>query len=399
MTRPHTIRTGLAALLLAMGLASCVPPTETPRPAVDVAAGSNHTCAVVLGGLVKCWGWGFYGQLGDGRKTDQSTPVTVPGIIRAQSVEGGHHHSCALLSEGAVKCWGENLRGELGDGTLTPRYSPVDVIGISGATQVVAGGANSCALMPNGTVRCWGDIVPDGSGDGTLPVEVVGLSDVVRITAGTGGHVCALTASGAIKCWGPNWAGQLGDGTTDASETPVDVAGIGNATDVAVGHGHTCAVLSGGSVKCWGYNQHGQLGNGTTSDSGVPVDVGVAGAAGGHRRRRSHMCAGGHRRAVLGTKRPGSAGQRDHDGEHRPGAGVPDRCGDPDRRGRLSHLRGRRRRVRPVLGVQPLGAGGRRDRDVAQPSDRRDGHSLTSSASSASSTSLLRPQRGPSGCG
>ncbi|MCX7789531.1 MAG: RCC1 domain-containing protein, partial [Chloroflexaceae bacterium] len=39
---------------------------------VQIAAGGSHTCGLTNTGLVYCWGWNAYGQLGDGTRTDLS---------------------------------------------------------------------------------------------------------------------------------------------------------------------------------------------------------------------------------------------------------------------------------------------------------------------------------------
>ncbi len=54
-----------------------------PQPpgvsAIAIATGDYHTCAIVAGGGVKCWGLNDYGQLGIGINTNQNSPVDVAG--------------------------------------------------------------------------------------------------------------------------------------------------------------------------------------------------------------------------------------------------------------------------------------------------------------------------------
>ena len=97
---------------------------------VIIALGGLHTCALLSGGEVMCWGRNDFGGLGDGSTTSRSSPVKVSGITTATSIALGDYHTCALLSGGEVMCWGYNNYGQLGDGTTITRSTPVKVVGL-----------------------------------------------------------------------------------------------------------------------------------------------------------------------------------------------------------------------------------------------------------------------------
>jgi len=124
--------------------------------ASKVDAGLYHSCAVLVGGGVKCWGLDTNGQLGNGSPGGGPTPVAVFGVSDAEAVSAGNYHSCAVLVGGGLKCWGYNGSGQLGDGSRTSRTAPVAVSGVSDAVAVSAGLDHSCAVLFGGGVKCWG---------------------------------------------------------------------------------------------------------------------------------------------------------------------------------------------------------------------------------------------------
>ena len=95
--------------------------------AVAVDAGAFHSCALLDGGSVQCWGYTGIGALEEHMGRFSVMPVTVAGITNATAVDVGHTHSCALLGSGSMKCWGSNINGELGNGTTLRSFAPVIV--------------------------------------------------------------------------------------------------------------------------------------------------------------------------------------------------------------------------------------------------------------------------------
>lgn len=88
---------------IALGLA-CGARAHATAGATQVSAADEYTCALLSNHKVKCWGAGFWDQLGDGRTTSSSTPVPVSGITNANAVSAGDLYACSLLSNHGVKC-------------------------------------------------------------------------------------------------------------------------------------------------------------------------------------------------------------------------------------------------------------------------------------------------------
>ncbi len=304
----------------------------TSAAAARLDAGLYHTCAVLASADVRCWGFSGDGQLGygdtntigDNETPGSAGPVNLGPGRTATAISAGTYHTCAVLDHGSVRCWGYGFDGQLGygdrndigDNEAPGSVGPVDLGAGRTATAISAGGRHTCAVLDHGSVRCWGlgDVGQLGYGDtatigdnetpGSVgPVNFGAGRTATAITAG-GRHTCAVLDNGSVRCWGYGGNGQLGYGDTNAVQDPglvgaVDLGSGRTAVAISAGDAHTCAILDNGSVRCWGFAGDGELGYGNTNPIGdnetpgsvAPVDLGsgrtaVAISAGG-----AHTCA------------------------------------------------------------------------------------------------------------
>lgn len=289
---------------------------------IDIAAGGAHNCALLRSGSVRCWGYNKTAALGYGHTDtigDDEVPATAGDVDvggRVVHVEGGGGHTCVVLEGGDVRCWGYNVDGLLGLGVGAPPAEDCTEGGVPGcalpdccvgafdtpaaapsldvggsALRVALGSVHTCVLLDGGDIRCWGssamfprlgyqrlDPVGDDEVPGSLPTVAVGAASTAISTGAFSS--CALLESGSLRCWG---GGILGHGNTELigdDEDPEAVGDVpvgGRVGQVALHEGHTCAVLTDGSIRCWGANTYGQLGYGNTAhvgDDETPESVG-----------------------------------------------------------------------------------------------------------------------------
>lgn len=310
------------------------------RTAKAVTAGTAHTCAIMDDNNVKCWGSNSQGQLGLGNTTPHGGTTgsmgTLPPKIdlgtglTAVQISANANHTCALLSNQTIKCWGNGFYGQLGLGDSRNRGDQLNQMGndlpavdlgggLTPTAVAVGNGGYTCALLGNGKIKCWGQnigadpenydpkgnlgtcwgldttgrnigpcylplfpvptrgigISPGQLGD-QLPFVDLGTRTALSISAGNT-HTCAILDDNSARCWGGNSSGELGLG--DDRNRGVQDGQMGAAllaivlgqpaTSITAGNFHTCAILNDNTLKCWGDNQFGELGQGGTTNIGT----------------------------------------------------------------------------------------------------------------------------------
>jgi hypothetical protein len=285
--------------------------TSSPQPRTvpgltniaQVAVGSSHACALTHDGVARCWGTNNYGELGANTDSPWSpTPVLVNTTVRFRTLYLGQDETCAAdRSEDRplLWCWGHS-QGP-GDGasfadTATPRNTGREA---SERPVIQAGTGDWCALNYAGEVVRWprqslseerlsyprsrslanqlSSLVGVDHGGRAWRDDsyILGATQTQQVAGGYT-HLCGIRTSGGVWCSGAGERGQLG-GALEAgvtfSASALDVVGIEQATQLALGERHSCALLSDGTVRCWGANEFGQLGNGTRTDAHFPVRV------------------------------------------------------------------------------------------------------------------------------
>lgn len=292
----------------------------------QIAVGDEHGCAVGAG-RIKCWGRNNQGQIGDGTNVaTRSNPVDVTDLQNAIDVAAGTSHTCAIVfnpneQQNQVRCWGLNQDGQLGNGETVNSRVPVTTPAIYyGAAKIALGERHSCAIRqenldyevrdadnivstrPLNTMHCWGSNSFGQIGDPSLELgskvalpRAVDLGpdySVLDIAIGAN-HSCALLEgpinytepndeedlNKVVQCWGRNRMGQISPlqpnypansgapafgvnldiinsidaATLKRQPTLLNYPGPNSPRWITAGEDHTCVVdQNGQDVYCWG---------------------------------------------------------------------------------------------------------------------------------------------------
>jgi alpha-tubulin suppressor-like RCC1 family protein len=239
----------------------------TNRTARQVALGSHFTCALLDNGAVKCWGSNTNGQVAQGVTTLKIKNIgdALPAIALGETavqITSGSNHACALMITGEVKCWG--LFGDVKIGTAQNTLTTTLNLGANKTARQLAASISSnrtCVALNDQTVKCWtGAEHINKSGDEITAISL-GTNVVIKKLA----DGCALLTTGGVKCWGTKYDNLVGESvSTHPTGDDIPYVNFGSSfmsvADLSVSNVHTCVVTTTGQAKCWGSNNTGVLG-------------------------------------------------------------------------------------------------------------------------------------------
>ncbi len=118
------------ALLLLSNTVALSQQLITSPTVKQLAAGTNHSVALLIDGTIWAWGKNSSGQLGDSSTKDRYTPVKIGTDINWSSITAGNNFSHGIKKDGSLWGWGTNKVGQLGISTANLKYdywSPVQI--------------------------------------------------------------------------------------------------------------------------------------------------------------------------------------------------------------------------------------------------------------------------------
>jgi hypothetical protein len=257
-----------------------------PYRALQVATGTDHTCALLEDHRVKCWGINLQGQLGlgdtvargiDPTKMGDALPFVDLGTGRtAKQIAAGYRMSCALLDDDSVKCWGRSLFTAHQAPTLMYGDAPNEmgdalplVASPDGhrATSVAVGHFSACAALEDesfwcGSAQTDAGLTPAvatphlsgilGSGNVLALFDdhsaravltdshlVAFVIDGVRLAAASVHYYCFVLSDDTARC--------TGDQGFTLSQTLPDAQALGVTSE-----GVLCTLDQASGVRCWG---------------------------------------------------------------------------------------------------------------------------------------------------
>ncbi|XP_010256797.1 PREDICTED: ultraviolet-B receptor UVR8-like isoform X2 [Nelumbo nucifera] len=127
-----------------------------------IACGGRHSAVITDAGALLTFGWGLYGQCGQGSTDDELSPACVSSLlgIQIERVAAGLWHTVCISIGGDVYAFGGNQFGQLGTGAdqaeVLPKLLDAPSLENRNAKIVSCGARHSAVITEDRKIFCWG---------------------------------------------------------------------------------------------------------------------------------------------------------------------------------------------------------------------------------------------------
>ncbi|XP_030472757.1 ultraviolet-B receptor UVR8-like isoform X2 [Syzygium oleosum] len=127
-----------------------------------IACGGRHSAVITDTGALLTFGWGLYGQCGQGSTNDQLRPTCVSSLLGTAigGIAAGLWHTICVSTEGQLYSFGGNQFGQLGTGgesvETLPRLLECPEWKGRQVKTVSSGARHNAVLTEDGQVFSWG---------------------------------------------------------------------------------------------------------------------------------------------------------------------------------------------------------------------------------------------------
>ncbi|TQE08237.1 hypothetical protein C1H46_006204 [Malus baccata] len=130
----------------------------------EIACGGRHSAVITDAGALLTFGWGLYGQCGQGNTIDQLRPSYVKSLseTKVKNIAAGLWHTLCVSVDGRVYAFGGNQFGQLGTGAdegelqTLPKILDSPGLGSKHAKVASCGARHSVILTEDGQLFSWG---------------------------------------------------------------------------------------------------------------------------------------------------------------------------------------------------------------------------------------------------